>query len=48
MVNILAAVHFAQYFSFAVIMSEINLTDPKGITARHFPRDNTRTVADFF
>ena len=47
MINILAAVHFAQYFSFAVIMSEINPINQKGITARHFQRDNKRVEADF-
>ena len=34
--NILAAVHFASYFSFAVIMSEIN---HNSISACHFPDD---------
>ena len=29
-------------FSFAVIMSEINPTDHKSTTARHFQRDNKR------
>ena len=29
--NLLAAVHFAQYFSFAVIMSEIRPTDHKSL-----------------
>ena len=33
MINILATVHFAQYFSFAVIMSEINPTDHTSIIA---------------
>ena len=28
-------------------MSEINPTDHKSVTARHFPRDNTRVEADF-
>ena len=28
-------------------MSEINPTDHKSITARHFPRDNSRVEADF-
>ena len=37
MMNILAALHFAFYFLFTVITSEINLTDHKSITARHFP-----------
>ena len=36
MMNILAAIHFAQYFSFAVIISGINPTDHKS-TAHHFP-----------
>ena len=46
----LAAVHFAKYFSFAVIMSEINPTDHKTITARHFTlveADFTLVEADF-
>ena len=47
MVNISAAVYFAQYFSFAAIMYEINPTDHKSITTRHFPRDNQRVQADF-
>ena len=38
MMNILAAVQIAGYFSFAVIMTEINPTDHKSITAHHFPR----------
>ena len=45
--NILAAVHFALYFSFAVIMSEINPTDHKSIIARHIQRNNTLVGADF-
>ena len=36
MMNILAAVHLASYFTFAVIMSEINLTYHKSISARIF------------
>ena len=40
MMNILAAVHFVQYFSFAVIMSEIKPTAHKSITARHFPDED--------
>ena len=28
-------------------MSEINPTDHKSTTSRHFPRDNQRVVADF-
>ena len=47
MMNILAAVHFAKYFSFAVIMSEINPTDHKMITACHFQLDNMLVEADF-
>ena len=39
MMNILAAVHFAWYFSFAVIMSEIHPTDHDSITARNFPEE---------
>ena len=46
MTSILAAIHFAKYFSFAVIMSEIHPTDHKSITARHFPRDNKLVEAD--
>ena len=34
-------------FFIAVIMSEINPTDHKSITACHFPRDNMRAEADF-
>ena len=33
MMNILAAAHCASYFSFAVIMSEINPTDHMSISA---------------
>ena len=35
----LPAVHFAWYFSFAVIMSEIHPTDHDSITARNFPEE---------
>ena len=34
-------------FLFAVIISEINPTDYKSITARHSPRDNKQVEADF-
>ena len=47
MMNILAAVHCAKYFSFAVNISEINPTDHKSITAPHFPQDNNRVQAEF-
>ena len=46
MMKILAPVHTAQYFLFAVIMSEISPTDHKSITVRHFLRDNKRVEAD--
>ena len=42
MMNILAAVHSAQYFLSAVNMSKINPTDHKSITASHFPDENFR------
>ena len=47
MMNIFASVHFAQYFSLAVIVSEIKPTDHKSITALHVPLDNKRVEADF-
>ena len=47
MMNILAAVHIAWYLSFTVIRPEINPTDHKSITARHFLRDYKRVEADF-
>ena len=47
MMNILAAVQIARYFSFAVIMSEINPTNHKSLRARHFPRDNKWVETDF-
>ena len=42
MMNILAAVHSAQYFLSAVNMSKLNPTDHKSITASHFPDENFR------
>ena len=42
MMNILAAVHFALYISFAVITSEINPTDHKSVISRHFPDEDFR------
>ena len=42
MMNILAAVHFALYISFALITSEINPTDHKSVIARHFPDEDFR------
>ena len=46
MTNFLAIVHFAFFFSSAVIKTEINGTDHKSITARHFPRDNQLVEAE--
>ena len=47
MMNNLAAVHCALYFSFkfAVIMSEINPTHHRSITARHFSDEDFRRGA---
>ena len=42
MMNILAAVYFAEYFLFAVIMSEIHPADHKSIIARNFPEEGFR------
>ena len=39
MINILTDIHFASYFSFEVIISEINPTDHTSITASHFPNE---------
>ena len=46
MMNILAAVHFAWYFSFAVIMSDIHPTDHKSITAHNFSEGSRFRKAD--
>ena len=48
MMNILAAVHFAWYFSFAVIKSEIHPTDHKSITSRNFPDEGFREADSEF
>ena len=39
-INILAAVHSAEYFSFAVIMSGTTPTDQDSIKAYHFPHES--------